>query len=240
MERRRAARPLLLGLLLALLAGPGAARAELWRWVDEAGVARFTPDPDRVPLARRSTLVRVEPGMPPAPPPPAASQRPPAIFAPPGDPALAEDPFNAPDRAREVQRETLEDPGEIVVEMPSAEPPPTSPPAPGGPTSRAAPATAALPEGPSAAPATAAPLEASATPARPTSPPAPPALPAQREARRAELAAAIARDEETLKAHVSSSGDASVVDTPELREIAERLPALQAELRALEAQSAAP
>jgi len=58
-------------------------------------------------------------------------------------------------------------------------------------------------------------------------------------ARRQELLAAIARDEEALKAHVSS-GDGHLAASPELREIAERLPALQAELRALEAQAAAP
>jgi hypothetical protein len=237
MERRSAARPLLLGLLLAVLAAPGVARAELWRWVDEDGVARFTPDPDRVPVSRRSTLARVEAGMPSVPQPEAAAARPPAIFAPPGDPALAEDPFNAPERAREVRGEVVGDPGEVVVEVPSAAPPRPTRPAPSSPTSESAPPNAAAPERP------AAPL---ATAPRPTSPeavagpPAPRALPPEREARRAELAAEIARDEETLKAHVSSSGDASVVDTPELREIAERLPALQAELRALEAQSAAP
>jgi hypothetical protein len=237
MERRRAARPLLLGLLLAALAAPGGARAELWRWVDEDGVARYTPDPDRVPAARRSTLVPVEAGMPAVPQPEAAAARPPAIFAPPGDPALAEDPFNAPERAREVKGEVVRDPGEIVVEVPSAEPARPTPPAAAPPPSGSAPATASAPERPSA------PL---ATAARPASPPAvagpsaPRALSPEREARRAELAAEIARDEETLKAHVSSSGDASIVDSPELREIAERLPALQAELRALEAQSAAP
>jgi len=83
-----------------------------------------------------------------------------------------------------------------------------------------------------ATPPTRAPSASPPAPARPLSPDA--------EARRAELVAAIERDEEALKEHVSSGQDASIVTNPELREIAERLPALQAELRALDAQSAAP
>jgi hypothetical protein len=62
------------------------------------------------------------------------------------------------------------------------------------------------------------------------------ALPPELEARRAQLVAEIARDEEALKAHVSAAGDQPLSASPELREIAHRLPALQAELRALEAQ----
>jgi hypothetical protein len=67
-----------------------------------------------------------------------------------------------------------------------------------------------------------------------------PASAAERAARCAELVAAIARDEEALKAHVSSPDAGPLVASPELRAIAERLPALQAELRALDAQSASP
>jgi len=235
MKRRSAARPLLTGLLLAALAAPGSAGAELWRWIDADGVARYTPDPDRVPAARRSTLVRVEAGMTPAPQREPAIAKPPPIFAPPDDPAVAEDPWNAPTRAREVEGQILRDPGEIVVEVPTAEPPPAPPSPPAPPEAaplRAVPTESAPPALATAAPPASPPtLAAPATP-RPLSP--------DREARRAELAAAIARDEEALKAHVSSGADASIVASPELRAIAERLPALQAELRALEAQSAAP
>jgi hypothetical protein len=291
MKRRDAARPLLVGLLLAALAGPGSAGAELWRWIDADGVVRYTPDPDRVPAQRRSTLLRVEAGMPPAPVPEPARAQPLPIFAPPGDPALAEDPWNAPGRARDIESEILRDTREIVVEVPSAEAP-SAPPSPSPPQSaplevapvevapvdvapfEAAPvevppievappepgssarATATEPAPPGAgpsAPATAtgtAPPEAAAAalatsvrPARPPAvdPPAPaPPLSGDAAARRDELAAAIARDEEALKQHVSSGDDTSFVASPELRAIAERLPALQAELRALEAQSAAP
>jgi hypothetical protein len=248
MQLRSAARPLLLGLLLAALAAPGGAGAELWRWIDADGVARFTPDPDRVPAARRSTLVPVEAGMLPAPVREPAIAKPLPIFAPPGDPALAQDPWNAPGRAPEVEGQTLRDTREIVVDVPSAEPPSAPPPTPGPP--EAAPLRSVPPGPPEAAPFEQAPLEPAppslATAARPPSPPsiAPPAptqpLSRDAEARRTELAAAIARDEEALKAHVSSGDDLTILESPELRAIAERLPALQAELRALEAQSAAP
>ena len=63
------------------------------------------------------------------------------------------------------------------------------------------------------------------------------AVPPQSSARRAELVARIAKDEERLKALISSTspdGSAPLVDSSELREIARRLPALQAELRALD------
>jgi hypothetical protein len=75
-------------------------------------------------------------------------------------------------------------------------------------------------------------LASTAEPARPLSRDA--------EARRDELIALIARDEEALKQHVSSGDATSIIASPELRAIAERLPALQAELRALDAQGAAP
>jgi hypothetical protein len=59
------------------------------------------------------------------------------------------------------------------------------------------------------------------------------------EARRSELEAAIAADEEALKALISEApveGSDALIDSDELREIARRLPELQAELEALEAK----
>lgn len=56
------------------------------------------------------------------------------------------------------------------------------------------------------------------------------------DARIAELEAAIARDERALKDLISEApmdGGDALVDSPELREIARRLPALQEDLRAL-------
>jgi hypothetical protein len=264
----RARRPLLVALALAASLGGDAAGADLWRWIDADGVPRYTPDPDRVPAAQRSSLARIEPGMPPVPrPEPAAAAKPPPIFAPPGDPALAADPFNEPERAREVE-------GELIVEVPTTGPAPAlgGPPAPTaevGPVEAAPapalPAAAVAPEpapresarvaAPTAAalpPRAAAPEPArtaapEATPSVAAEPVRPPAqavatrapLPPERAARREELLAAIARDEEWLKAHVSS-GAGPIAASAELREVAERLPALQAELRALEAQGAAP
>jgi hypothetical protein len=293
MKGRNTQRPLLVGLLLAALAGPGSAGAELWRWVDADGVVRYTPDPDRVPAASRSTLLRVEAGMPPAPAPEPARAQPLPIFAPPGDPALAEDPWNAPERAREIESEILRDPREIVVEVPSAEPP-SAPPSPSPPQSAprevvpvevappgagsSSPATTTGPVHPALATTTGPVLPAPATTTEPVLPApattteavplepgssslattaeavpleqalpalastAEPARPLSRdaEARRDELIALIARDEEALKQHVSSGDATSIIASPELRAIAERLPALQAELRALDAQGAAP
>lgn len=66
-----------------------------------------------------------------------------------------------------------------------------------------------------------------------------PAPPSALDRRIAELEARIAEDEETLKQLIS---DPKMADTlrssPELREIGDRLPALQAELRALREQRA--
>jgi hypothetical protein len=254
MSPLRARRPLLLALALAASLAGDAAGADLWRWIDADGVPRYTPDPDRVPAAQRSSLARLEAGMPPVPrPEPAAAAKPPPIFAPPGDPALAADPFNEPERARAVE-------GEVVVEIPTTAPAPAlgAPPAPPAPPEEvgpveaapapALPAAAAAPEPTPREPSrAAAPAETPSVAAEPVRPPAkapaPAAtrapLPPERAARREELLAAIARDEEWLKAHVSS-GAGPIAASAELREVAERLPALQAELRALEAQAAAP
>lgn len=221
-----------LALALAGLIAAGPAAADLWRWIDAEGVARYTPDPDRVPAAERGSLVRVEAGMADAPERAPVAAKPPAIFAPPGDAEIAVDPFNAPERAREFQ-------GEVVVEMP-AEAPAPKPPAPPASSPAAEPLPTvdapAAPVAPAAAPSPAAPVADAASPPAPAGAPIPP----EADARRAELVAAIARDEEALEAHVSSVAGGPLAASAELREIAERLPALQAELRALEAQTAAP
>lgn len=248
MPRRSATHLLWTGLALAALAVPVAAAGELWRWTDADGVVRFTPDPDRVPVARRSTLVPVEAGLPPAPPRDPALANPPAIFAPPGDPTRLEDPWSPPEPTREIEGRLLRDPDEIVIEVPSGAPL-AAPPGPDAqtheepaeqtleePAARTLeePAARTLEEPAAQTPAVAAaPSELAASePPRRLSP--------DEEARRAEIVAAIARDEEVLKAHVSSSDDPSIVASPELRAIAERLPALQAELRALDAQGSRP
>jgi hypothetical protein len=86
---------------------------------------------------------------------------------------------------------------------------------------------------------------ASATPDREAPPIPPPAPvepaddavdPADDATREQQLAAAIAADQEALKALISAPavpGEPPLTDSPQLREIARRLPELQAELAAL-------
>jgi len=303
--RRRAWIP---PLLLALAVASQDARSEmpeLWRWIDADGVVRYTPNPDHVPAAQRGTLARVEPGMLKAPE-PEHGVKPAAIFAPPGEPALEADPFNAPAPARSVEAEivppvplqtephppqperTAAPPrAEAAPQRPEAarKPAAVTPPAPAprraaaaaappsdvvpiaavepelvsldAPSPEAAPLAAVAPPTPPIAavppeppgvaavpPAVAAvapvPAEPASVAAKPLSPePASVAakpLSPEPASRREQLVAEIARDEEALKAHVSAASDQPLSASPELRAIAHRLPALQAELRALEAQ----
>jgi hypothetical protein len=58
-----------------------------------------------------------------------------------------------------------------------------------------------------------------------------------------QLRAAIAADQETLKTLLTEPplpGETALVDSPQLRAIAQRLPELQAQLRALREQQAPP
>ena len=45
--------------LVLAVAVPAYAAPELYRWIDADGSVRYTPNPSRVPNARRDTLVRV-------------------------------------------------------------------------------------------------------------------------------------------------------------------------------------
>jgi hypothetical protein len=192
--------------LAAGLLGP-AASAEVWQWTDAEGVVRYTPNPDRVPESQRGSLVKVEPGMEiPAPSP----SRPPVMYAPPEELPFGADPFDAPEPAR-------------TLEVPEAE-------------SSAAPEPARTPEVPEARASTA-PAPRVPPGEEPEPPPAPRPLSDAQRARRAQLEAQIAADEEALKELIgrkSTEGDEPLRESPELREIARRLPALQAELRALD------
>jgi hypothetical protein len=232
--------------LAAALLAPGAF-AEVWQWTDAEGVVRYTPNPDRVPQSQRGSLLKVEPGMVlPAPGPSKA----PVIYAPPEEIPFGADPFEAPEPARTLESpgppepaRTLESPGppeeertleapELPKADPSATPEPARPPE--------------VPKRPEAEPPTSfaprdAPSEAPAPRAAPGQEPEAPPAPRPRSdaerARRAELEAQIAADQETLKeliAREAMEGDGPLRESPELREIARRLPALQAELRALE------
>ncbi len=99
--------------LVLAVAVPAYAAPELYRWIDADGSVRYTPNPSRVPNARRDTLVRVEPGMAPPPPTaPAGAATPTAIHAPPGEPSA--DPFDAPDPPRRALAPVPADEGPSV------------------------------------------------------------------------------------------------------------------------------
>jgi hypothetical protein len=215
-------RSLLRAAALALAAAPLAsvAVADLWQWTDAAGVVRYTPDPGRVPDGRRGTLLKVEPGMV-LPPPMAVSpsgtaaptETPPGLYAPEDEISFEADPFNAPGQARSLEVRDVPEPQAATTPDPAV---------------AESQAVASAPAPPSAS-------------SPPESPPnAAPLSPGQLS-RRAELEAQIARDEETLKDLISraeAEGDEPLQSSPELREVAARLPALQAELRALEGSGA--
>jgi hypothetical protein len=234
---------LLLGAALPVVrAGAEPSAPALYQWTDERGNVRYTPDPDRVPSSQRGTLQRIEPGMPApsAPPPPEAQPRPapaPSAVVSPAPPAPS--PAPAP----------LAIPAPVATPTPTAAPVPVEAPAPppepmAAPLPAPAPAVASTPVSPPAAapPPAPAPVPAPATApsAAPASPPAPPADEGDREQ---QLAAAIAADEEALKALISApiaAGDPPLADSAQLREIARRLPELQAELSALRERRAPP
>jgi hypothetical protein len=113
-----------------------------------------------------------------------------------------------------------------VVPAPSAAPEPAAP----APSGTPAPALEAAPPSPAAAP-------------RPLpGPPSVRALPPDdpRAAEMAELEAQIARDRETLRELISTPrwDSAELANDPQIRELAERLPRLQAELEALRREPA--
>lgn len=186
----------------------------------------FAADPFNAPDQART--LRAEPlPAPPAPaahaeatspaPPPVASA--PPAPAPPSAPAAATAAAPAPAPAA---------PGAAVAAA-SPRPTPAPTPAPRGPS--AAP-TAPVSSAPASVAAT------SGSSAAPAAPPPPERSPAEARARRNELEAQIAADQERLKQLISAAGaEGGVEGSPELREIARRLPQLQAELRALEGAS---
>jgi hypothetical protein len=239
------ARAAIAGLALLLgVALPGVhARAEtsapaLYQWTDERGNVRYTPDPDRVPASQRGTLQLIAPGA----PPPSASPRP---AAQPGQ-------IPAPSAAATPAPSA---PSAPPAPAPAAMPPPVAAPIPAAtPAPAPAPVATPAPVSTPALPTTAAPA---ATPApaisrAPATAPAPVAAPAAAAApapaageseREQQLAAAIAADEEALKVLISApipEGGPPLADSAELREIARRLPELQAELSALRERRAPP
>jgi uncharacterized small protein (DUF1192 family) len=77
--------------------------AELYRWLDQNGDVRYSPDLDRVPSSRRSTVVRVIPESIPS----AAAAAPAAAPSASSVALSGADPFNAPGQARAVETQDV-------------------------------------------------------------------------------------------------------------------------------------
>jgi hypothetical protein len=223
---RSAVRPL---LALALALAPATSDAALYRWVDELGVTHYATDLDAIPSHARDDALEIvtsptpaaatralpvspaKRGSVPQSPSAGATATPPVDAAPPA-PAALESPALAP----ATQEPTA---------MPAIEPPTASEP------------TTATEH----SPATGRPAStASAAPVFP-GPVATPQLPADdpRAAEVAELEAQIAADREKLRQMISTKrwDSAELASDPNIREIAERLPRLQAQLAALRAET---
>jgi hypothetical protein len=212
-SRTRAERSRATGLLAAaiLLASP--VRADLYRWKDAEGVAHYAEELERIPPEHRASAESVTPRT-------AKSRAPLPVLgdeSPPG-------PDTASDGPRLGQREPAEPPSAVSAqprsEMELAPPTPGTTPAPPG-----------VPPAPHEEPV-------SPPPAAEPVPPAAPDIPADadpREIEIAELERELAARREELKALISqSSFDSSQISAdPRLRELAEIVPQLQAELDAL-------
>ena len=178
------------------------------------------------PLATPAAVATPAPVTPPAPAPGPVATPAPAPIATPAPVAL---PTPAPTPAPIAAPDAIPTPAETSAPAPIAAPAPTPAPASAPPPARApipVPAAAATPS-PAPAPTAAA-------------GPAPTAGDADREQ---QLAAAIAADQEALKTLISAptaEGEPPIADSAQLREIARRLPELQAELSALRERRAPP
>jgi hypothetical protein len=214
-----------LRLLLAAALGavPCLVRADVYRWVDDLGLTHYATTRDAIPRQYRDAAEVIKPpatgianpsgARPPAPRPrPSAAPAPPAVApsAQPSAPDAPTPPVEAPPPA---------------ASSPAAAPAPAMPPS--------APAEPPPPESQSRAPA--------ATPAvaAPESLPATRAPGDPRAGEIAELEGQIERDRETLRQLISTPrwDSAELASDPRVREIAERLPRLQAELAALRTEA---
>jgi len=202
-------------LAAALCAAPALARADVYKWIDESGATHYSTSLGEVPSAYRDAAVVITP--PPVGVPNPSSARPPA---PPAPPPVA--------------------PAPAAVEPAPAQPAPALAPEPATPAVDAAPPgtkEAAPAPAPTSAPAPAtAPGESAAPPAE-RAPSASSIDPRDQEI--AQLEAAIERDREELRNLISTPRwDASeLASDAHVREIAERLPRLQAELAALRSEA---
>jgi hypothetical protein len=203
-------------LAAALCAAPALARADVYRWVDGDGATHYATSLGEVPRAYRDAAQVIVPAPVGVPNP--SSARPPVPPSPPA-PAAVEPPPPAQPAAAVAPVEPSALPA--VEAAPQASRGEAAPPAP-----EPAPAPAATPA--IVSPTIAPPAERS---------PLASGDPRQQEI--AQLEAAIERDREELRNLVSTPRwDASeLASDPHVREIAERLPRLQAELAALRSEA---
>jgi len=208
-----------LRLLLAAALGavPSLARADVYRWVDDSGATHYATTRDAVPRRYRDAAEVIKPA--PATIPNPSDATPPA--PPPRLPAA--EPSPAP-----------VEPGPAPL---TPAPPTTSAPAP-------APSSPTLPESKSNAPVVPPATETSAPPAEPPGAPASvapePRGPQDPRAEEiAQLEGQIERDREVLRQLISTPrwDSAELAADPRVREIAERMPRLQAELAALRTEA---
>jgi hypothetical protein len=197
-----------MGLLIAALLATSPARADIYRWKDADGVQHYADELERVPAQYRGAAELVTPRR-------AKSQGPLPVFGGERPPDPEEAGFAEPGLG---ERAPAESPRSVPEPQPAAELAPVAKPL--------------------------APLEQ--PPARPAAPPAqpeaaaepiavPPADADPRELEIAELERELAARREELKALISqTSFDSSQISAdPRLRELAEIVPRLQAELDAL-------
>ncbi len=227
---RHAVRPLL-ALVLALTSAR--ADAALYRWVDEAGVTHYATDLDAIPGSARDDALEIV-----ASPAPLAATR--ALPVPPAPSATPEAvPEPPPPSAPALPPTEVAPPAPSAIESPAMTPEPAATLAPAAPIepTEAAPVeptgTAPTTEWPAVTPAASPPVF--------PGPAAEPELPSDdpRAVEVAELEAKIAADREQLRKMISTKrwDSAELASDPNIREIAERLPRLQAELAALRAET---
>jgi hypothetical protein len=208
---------LLLLLALALALAPSPASSEVFRWVDELGVTHYTTDRSTIPRRFRGDAQAIV-----ASPAPRANRAPSAATPPrplpseslPSEPLPSEPPPSA----------AL--PGASLPSASEMPPPELAPPTPSAAIPAELPATEMTV--PTQTPVDPGPI---ATPAIPPEDP--------RAAEVAELEERIAADRERLRQIISTKrwDSAELASDPSIREIADRLPRLQAELAALRAET---
>jgi hypothetical protein len=240
-----------LAVALALLLSVAAAHADrpvVYRWVDERGIVHFTTQSDRIPSEFRESVQELGkppetgepvPGVSAAPPAPAAAAAPPPAPPAPSAPTPLET-KTTPSGTRVMPEGEFEEPPLGTHSSAPVAPPESPTPRPD--TDVAAPPPGFIrgtPSAPGAGPP-AAPASAAAA-AAPSPTPLAPGDASALDDRIAALEEQVHRDETAIQAILSEPRVAEaprVADRSDFREIAGRLPKLQADLKALREQRA--